>query len=622
MSSNAPAFVPESATYPQDWLWQMYSPPWSAEPAVTTPSTSALLLNLDGYSDDDDSLPDLDPVVCHGKLSSSCGVPSYLGVDWEHSATRCEQNYVCKYMEDPSPKASSTDTASTSFSHEDCDSSSSIGSIHECDGSDDTQQVPSLVQVCTGRHTISDLMCWRNVAVVQGFRADPNECAIAAVVEQRCKVKSENNGKRIRTKRELKGKTEMTSSPEMKLSPHSWIAKQRGLRKNIESDDILRTTRSILNKLTLETFPRLYQRLISCGIKTADHLNILIDELFQKATTQHHFIDMYADLCVQLHAFYTKHPVSSDPQDDFKRVLLISCQRSFERHLASRGSMESDLRPENGHKVRMHMLGTIRFVGALATRNMLAGKVLISVLEELLVEPTSETLESLAALLTVVGSTFDTERWPYHNVFVAVMEKVIALSKSPAVETRVQCLLKDVIDLRLNGWLCRRPKQLEAPRKLDGTWQAAVISQVGIAKKTFDSDMFRDEINRAFAELRVSHDGSEAARRIGALVPPPSQQAEEVCALIVEAIQLSSAPARKAGFELITQLFLKHGWSPSSLLPGLQLFVNEAVSDLIHDLPKVSVLVTDEFVPAIVCLVSAGLLSSSEHESLFGCSRN
>ena len=96
----------------------------------------------------------------------------------------------------------------------------------------------------------------------------------------------------------------------------------------------------------------------------------------------------------------------------------------------------------------------------------------------------------------------------------------------------------------------------------------------------------------------------------------------QVCALIVEAIQLSSAPARKAGFELITQLFLKHGWSPSSLLPGLQLFVNEAVSDLIHDLPKVSVLVTDEFVPAIVCLVSAGLLSSSEHESLFGCSRN
>ena len=73
-------------------------------------------------------------------------------------------------------------------------------------------------------------------------------------------------------------------------------------------------------------------------------------------------------------------------------------------------------------------------------------------------------------------------RWPYHNVSIAVTEKVIALLKlkSPAVGTRVQCLLKDVIDLRLNGWLCHRPKQLEAPRKLDGAWQAAVFSQVGM----------------------------------------------------------------------------------------------------------------------------------------------
>ena len=110
------------------------------------------------------------------------------------------------------------------------------------------------------------------------------------------------------------------------------------------------------------------------------------------------------------------------------------------------------------------------------------------------------------------------------------MEKVTALSKSPAVGTRVQCLLKDEMDLRLSGWLCHRPEQLEALRNLDGAWQAAVICQVGIAKNTVDSDMFRDEINRAFADLRVSHDGSEPAWRIGALVPPPSQQAPAVFA--------------------------------------------------------------------------------------------
>ena len=53
--------------------------------------------------------------------------------------------------------------------------------------------------------------------------------------------------------------------------------------------------------------------------------------------------------------------------------------------------MESDLRLENGHKFRMHMLGTICFVG------------LISVLEELLVEPTSETVESLLRCSPLLG---------------------------------------------------------------------------------------------------------------------------------------------------------------------------------------------------------------------------
>jgi hypothetical protein len=594
----------------------MYPAGWSGESSKTAPSTSTLLLNLDGYSDDDETLPVLDTLVSHREFTSSPAVASHLCLEREQSTTSCEERCPWQYLEDASPKGFSTDTASTSISRADCDSSSSIGSSHESDESD---ELPT--QLSSVRLDISDMLCWRCVAVDQGYHADPNLLATARIMEQVEKVRHEKHDRRTRTKREHKTRTERPISHGLELSSNSWAAKQRYQRGSSEADDVLRKTRSILNKLTLETFPRLYQHLVSCGIKTAQHMIILIDELFEKATTQHHFIDMYADLCVQLHAFFSKHPVSADPKDDFKRVLLISCQRSFERHLTSRTSVESDLRPENGHKFRTHMLGNIRFVGALATRNMLAGKVLISVMEELLAEPTSETLESLAALLTVVGATFDTALWPHHNVFIAVMEQVTALSKSRSVATRVQCLLKDVIDLRANGWMSQRPKQFETPRKLDGTSQAAVISQVGlgVVKTTFDADVFRREMKQVFAELRVTHDGGEAAQRIGPLLPPQSQQAEEVCTLIVEAIQLSFVSARKAGFELITKLFLDHEWSPLALCAGLHLFVTEVQSDLIHDLPKLPVLVRDEFVPAMACLLSAGILSSSDLESLNRC---
>ena len=126
--------------------------------------------------------------------------------------------------------------------------------------------------------------------------------------------------------------------------------------------------------------------------------------------------------------------------------------------------MEPDLRLENGHKFRIRMLGTTCLRVEFCDGRVL-GRTNVG------------DSGKFAALLTIIGSAFDTERWPYHNVFIDVMVKVTASSKSPAVGTRVQCLLKDVIDLRLNGWLCHRPKQFEAPRKLDGSWHAAVISQ-------------------------------------------------------------------------------------------------------------------------------------------------
>lgn len=89
---------------------------------------------------------------------------------------------------------------------------------------------------------------------------------------------------------------EIRRKPKAKLevSENSWGAQQRRLKSEAKDskEQVSRTIKSILNKLTLEKFASLSQQLLECGIFSSEHLVVLTHEVFEKATTQHHFIDM------------------------------------------------------------------------------------------------------------------------------------------------------------------------------------------------------------------------------------------------------------------------------------------------------------------------------------------
>jgi hypothetical protein len=277
----------------------------------------------------------------------------------------------------------------------------------------------------------------------------------------------------------------------LKVSEDSWTAKQRARRAasldsgSMSDEEIVRALKSILNKLTIEKFDSLSKQLINCGIRTSIHLELLIQEVFEKATTQHHFIDMYADLCGLLHAHFSEHRLVDDPKMNFKKILLTCCQTSFEKHLVppvglEKLSKEDRVIAEQLYKTRM--LGNIRFVGSLLVRKMLASKVMLAIMEELLQDPTPEALESLAALLTVVGPTFDTPDWAHRTMLNAIFTQVDKLTKKSSVSQRVRCLLKDVVEIRNMGWQDRRPKKIEGPKKLD-----EVASEAGMSSKSADA---------------------------------------------------------------------------------------------------------------------------------------
>jgi len=278
---------------------------------------------------------------------------------------------------------------------------------------------------------------------------------------------------------------------QLKVSENSWAAQQAKRQEKIrtatevttgeeeQDKEIARRMKSILNKLTLEKFDDLTRQLCECGISKEAHLKILMTEVFEKATTQHHFVEMYTSLCVHFNDWCSEHLKVGK----FKPVLLQQCQESFEANLkdppkemspkkkASASREELEEYEEKRQRYRLRVMGNIRFIGQLLVKRMLASKFLIPCAQELLSEATpgsNSSLEALASLLTITGGEFDKMDFKYYKQLCDVFKKVEKITKDKTVESRIRFLLQDVLDLRSSGWEDNKvaTKKLEAPRKL------------------------------------------------------------------------------------------------------------------------------------------------------------
>merc|ERR1712137_583044 len=125
----------------------------------------------------------------------------------------------------------------------------------------------------------------------------------------------------------------------------------------------------------------------------------------------------------------------------------------------------------------MQMLGNVKFIGALVIRRMMSANIVLAILENLLHKPTPQSLESLAALLTVVGPFFDNPESrlrPALHGFLAQVQRII---RGGACEPRERCLLQDLLDLCSHGWSNSRPKRQERPTTLHDIAQRAAAEE-------------------------------------------------------------------------------------------------------------------------------------------------
>jgi hypothetical protein len=264
----------------------------------------------------------------------------------------------------------------------------------------------------------------------------------------------------------------------------SWIAKQRSKSSNSNDNaEVIRAARSILNKLTVEKFDSLFCQLVSCGIKTPYHISVLMREVFEKATTQHHFIPMYADLCVKLEQDPCIASAVQGSEQNFRRLLLDQCQDSFEKMLTPCAS-EDIVDEEMQFRRKQQALGNIKLVGELLVRGMLGSVLFVNCATQLLMSRATcpDALECLAALIMVAGPKFDTKSWSHYSGLESIFHAMSELTRDKAVPARLRYLLRDVLDARSAVW-CASANQATlkaAPMKLDEVREKAAEEQ-GVA---------------------------------------------------------------------------------------------------------------------------------------------
>ncbi|KAI0941635.1 hypothetical protein AcW1_003473 [Taiwanofungus camphoratus] len=320
----------------------------------------------------------------------------------------------------------------------------------------------------------------------------------------------------------------------LEVSANRWQPNSLGKKpQQVDTDApevVDRKVRALLNKLTMERFDSISDQIIAWANKSEKEkdgrtLIQVIRLVFEKATDEATWSEMYARLCRKM-----MEQISPKVQDDgiksaegkpiaggqlFRKYLLNRCQEDFERGwvakeataaaAATRASEDQAVKAAAeknntaeesvfsdeyyaAQKAKRQGLGLIKFIGELFKLQMLTERIMHECVKKLLgnVEnPEEEEIESLCKLLTTVGRLLDTQKARAHmDVYFSRMRE---LAKNPNVNSRMQFMLQDVIELRERNWVPRNA--IAAPTTIAAVHEAAAKEKAAHEKDAYQRTM-------------------------------------------------------------------------------------------------------------------------------------
>ncbi|KAF8176531.1 hypothetical protein BJ912DRAFT_930637 [Pholiota molesta] len=287
----------------------------------------------------------------------------------------------------------------------------------------------------------------------------------------------------------------------LQASANRWDRK--ALAADAESPEMVdRKVKGLLNKLTMEKFDSISDQIIAWANKSEKEkdgrtLIQVIRLVFEKATDEATWSEMYARLCRKM-----MEQISAKVQDDgiknnegkpiaggqlFRKYLLNRCQEDFERGWVAKETTAAAAAvkaSDDKAKAKRQGLGLIKFIGELFKLQMLTERIMHECVKKLLGNvdnPEEEEIESLCKLLTTVGGILDTPKARAHlDVYFSRMKE---LTKSPNVNSRMQYMLLDLIELRERKWISRTA--VAAPTTLAQIHENAAKEKIAAEKESY-----------------------------------------------------------------------------------------------------------------------------------------
>ncbi|KAJ1731646.1 hypothetical protein LPJ61_002432 [Coemansia biformis] len=261
----------------------------------------------------------------------------------------------------------------------------------------------------------------------------------------------------------------------LEKSEGRYIAKVLRTDNGAEEEDDMqeevydRGIRVLLNKITPDNFGVVSNQLLAWGEKSAKEtdgriMRHLIMLVFQKATDEPPWAEMYARLChklilntsdnVQDHSL-TRNGEHMAGGYLVRKYLLTKCQEDFER--GWRVEIPMDIESSEYYdaiQIKRRGLGLVKFIGELFLLDVLTLRIMHECVKRLLASyemPEEEETESLAKLLTTVGKKLedDVSSKSLMDVYFA---RIQTMAANKSLTSRIRFMLQDVLELRQKRW--------------------------------------------------------------------------------------------------------------------------------------------------------------------------
>lgn len=253
---------------------------------------------------------------------------------------------------------------------------------------------------------------------------------------------------------------------------------QRQVERQIQWEErrmvVERSVLGLLNRISQMNLNVIVDRLAEITLTSSDELEFVIHIIFTKVLDEPFYCTTYADMIVKLRTCYPEFAPEwiDEKPTTFTRVLLGTCQKEFQSLLRSFelpaesikipcAASEREKR-RGDRKFLMHSF--MRFLGNLFLRDLLATKVVGTVLYDLIGDPTSDVIpaehkiEGACELLGVTGRRLEATsqgKLFVHQFCACLMAWKVKVTSDgkEAFPKRTQFLIQNLLDLKANNWI-------------------------------------------------------------------------------------------------------------------------------------------------------------------------